>query len=93
MTGKKHVFDGQELTVAQIRERVPVLSASTIRDHLAKGRNTASAMLSFDARAASSVTGKRRNAERKAAGIWGMHLGSNANPIRNTTTTEGNSET
>jgi len=43
--GTRHLFDGQLLTVAEIRERVPVLADASIRDHLRAGRNTASAML------------------------------------------------
>ena len=37
-----HAFEGEQLTVQQIHQRVPVLSERTIRDHLAAGRRTGS---------------------------------------------------
>lgn len=49
-----HAFEGEQLTVQQIHQRVPVLSERTIRDHLAAGRRTRTAMLCFDPIAAAS---------------------------------------
>lgn len=46
MSAKRFIFEGEELTVSQIRERVPALKDHSIRAHLAAGRNTAQAMLS-----------------------------------------------
>ena len=39
-------FEGEQLTVKQIRQRVTALSEKTIRDKLAKGMKTRGAMLS-----------------------------------------------
>lgn len=43
----RHDFEGQRLTVAEIRARVPALSEDCIRDHLRAGRCTVDAMLSY----------------------------------------------
>ncbi len=43
--GAHFEFDGQLLTVAEIRERIPAFCDSAIRDHLRAGRNTTTAML------------------------------------------------
>ena len=43
-----HEFDGEMLTVRQIQARVPRLCLNEIRKHLAAGRNTKTAMLSYD---------------------------------------------
>ena len=40
-------FEGKMMTVAQVREHVPALSAEAIRNHLRKGRNTREAMLTY----------------------------------------------
>lgn len=48
MTAPVHEFEGEQLTVAEIHERVPALSRDTIRKHLAKGRRTRTAMLSYN---------------------------------------------
>ncbi|MDV3513166.1 hypothetical protein [Stenotrophomonas sp. C1657] len=53
-----HVFEGEQLTVQQIHQRVPVLSQRTIRDHLAAGRRTSAAMLCFDPIAAAARGGR-----------------------------------
>lgn len=47
MTAARFEFDGQLLTVAEIRERVPVMSEASIRDHLRAGRNTQTAMTCY----------------------------------------------
>lgn len=52
-----HAFEGEQLTVQQIHQRVPVLSERTIRDHLAAGRRTRTAMLCFDPIAAAAREG------------------------------------
>jgi hypothetical protein len=41
------LFDGAERTVAEIRRLVPALSETSIRKHLAAGRNTTAALLCF----------------------------------------------
>lgn len=53
-----HAFDGEQLTVQQIHQRVPVLSQRTIRDHLSAGRRTSTAMLCFDPVAAAARGGR-----------------------------------
>lgn len=53
-----HAFEGEQLTVQQIHQRVPVLSPRTIRDHLAAGRRTRVAMLCFDPIAAAARGGR-----------------------------------
>lgn len=53
-----HAFEGEQLTVQQIHQRVPALSQRTIRDHLAAGRRTRTAMLSFDPAAAAARGGR-----------------------------------
>ncbi len=53
-----HAFEGEQLTVRQIHQRVPVLSERTIRDHLAAGRRTRTAMLCFDPIAAAARGGR-----------------------------------
>ncbi len=53
-----HAFEGEQLTVQQIHQRVPVLSQRTIRAHLAAGRHTSTAMLCFDPIAAAARGGR-----------------------------------
>lgn len=43
---KTFTFEGEQLTVSEIRKRVPALSDQSIRSHLAAGRNSTQAMLS-----------------------------------------------
>jgi hypothetical protein len=45
MTAARYTFEGQQLTVAEIRAIVPAISDSSIRDHIRAGRNTRAAML------------------------------------------------
>lgn len=47
---KFYPFDGEQLTFADIRRRVPCMSATAVRNGLAKGRTTRSALLCADAR-------------------------------------------
>lgn len=66
--GKRYDFEGEQLTVAEIKTRVSCLSAETIRRHLDAGRNTAQAMLSFDISRARSASGRRNAVRARAAG-------------------------
>lgn len=66
MAAKQHAFDGEQLTVAEIMQRVPALGESAIRNALAAGRNTTAAMLSFDPKRA-TVIGARKAAARARA--------------------------
>lgn len=68
MTPRKFMFEGESLTASQIRQRVPILSDATIRAHLAAGRNTASAMLTFDGAARSRAGGAAAAKRAKARG-------------------------
>jgi DNA-binding response OmpR family regulator len=61
--GARHIFDGQSLTMSEIRQRVPVLSAPSIRRHLREGRNTSEAMLAYDGRKAISQAVRRRRSQ------------------------------
>lgn len=38
-------FEGEMLTIAQIRQRVPILNDASLRAHIAAGRNTTQAIL------------------------------------------------
>lgn len=42
-----HLFDGEQLSINQIKQRVPALSTDSIRDYLARGLHTKVAMLTF----------------------------------------------
>ena len=53
-----HASECEQLTVQQIHPRVTVLSQRTIRDHLAAGRRTSTAMLCFDPIAAAARGGR-----------------------------------
>src|ERR1700733_1271899 len=55
---KKHWFEGRLLTVTEILRFVTGLSRTTVRKHLAAGRNTRYLMLSFDTHARRSKNGK-----------------------------------
>lgn len=57
-------FEGEQLTIVEIRQRVPILADSTIRAHLCAGRTTRVAMLSFDPRKASARAARRNNIAR-----------------------------
>ena len=45
MKPKTFEFEGENLTITEIRKRVPAFSDQTIRKHLEAGRNTTQAML------------------------------------------------
>lgn len=57
MAARTYEFDGEQLTLAQIQERVPALSRRSITWHLDSGRTTRTAMLTFDGRAAAIANG------------------------------------
>ena len=61
-------FEGEQLTVAQIRERVPILTDHCIRDHLKAGRNTVQAMLSYCRSHPSWANGRKASKAARAAG-------------------------
>jgi hypothetical protein len=61
-TAIRHLFDGELLTVAEIRDRVPAISKDAIRDHLAAGRNTSTQMLCFNAKLVNSIASRKRRA-------------------------------
>jgi hypothetical protein len=61
-------FEGAWLTVKEIRAMVPCLSPHCIRNHLEAGRNTRTAMLSFDHNAARRQGA--RNGSRKTRGSF-----------------------
>ena len=48
---KTHLFDGEQLTVREIAQRVPAMSLDAVRKHLRAGRNTRQAVLAFDGKA------------------------------------------
>lgn len=68
MTAIQHKFDGAMLTISEIMLRVPAIPRTAIRQHLAAGRNTSAAMLSYDHRPALSDAGKRSRAVLEARG-------------------------
>ena len=55
---KKHWFEGKLLTVSEIHRQVTGISRTTVRKHLAAGRNTRYLMLSFDTHARRSKNGR-----------------------------------
>lgn len=66
-----YTFEGQSLTIPEIRLLVPILSERTIRRHLAEGRNTRQAMLAYNSSAKLSAAGKKSHANAKSRG-WGF---------------------
>jgi hypothetical protein len=59
------------MTMAEIREQVPVISEATIRDHLRAGRNTKQAMLSYSQVEAFRKAGKKSARVGRSRG-WGF---------------------
>lgn len=57
--GERYWFEGEFLTVRQVRERVPVLSSQTVRARLREGLDTRMAMLSVDPDVVRRKNGKR----------------------------------
>lgn len=66
---RKHLFEGERLTIKQIRERVPVFSETTISILLKKGFDTRVAMLSRDPTLRYRAGGIRNSERAKAAGL------------------------
>jgi hypothetical protein len=66
---KTYDFDGQQMTVPQIHERVPAISEATVRRMLKRGLRTSSAMLAFDVSAANRRGGQRTSAKKRG---WGF---------------------
>lgn len=64
-------FENQSLTVAEIQLLVPILSDRTIRRHLAAGRCTREAMLSYNPKAKYREAGKRSAKSGSSRG-WGF---------------------
>jgi hypothetical protein len=62
---KRYTFEGELLTMAEIRRLVPALSETSIRGHLAKDRNTRRLMLSRDSAALRTTSAKRNSAPLK----------------------------
>lgn len=61
-------FEGEQLTVTQIRARVPALGDATIRRYLAAGRNTRAAMLGVSVSAGRAASGRAAAKRAKASG-------------------------
>lgn len=59
LRGERYWFEGEYLTVRQVRERVPVLSSQTVRARLREGLETRMAMLSVDPDIVRRKNGKR----------------------------------
>ena len=58
----RYEFEGEMLTMPEIERLVPALSRTSIRKHLAAGRDTRRLMLSRDSVALRSASGKRNGA-------------------------------
>ena len=69
MTAKLHTFNGEQLTVRQIKQRVPRLCDYTIRQHLAAGRNTTATMLQYN-RKAQQLAGAKRGSKHLLMQGW-----------------------
>jgi hypothetical protein len=62
-------FDGAMRTIAEIRAIVPCLGVSTIKAHLAAGRNTKQAMLTHDS-SRGRASKSRSNGAKLRAQSW-----------------------
>jgi hypothetical protein len=69
IVARRFEFEGEELTIREIRERVPVLTGATIRHHLKNGRNTRQLMLAHDIHAARRRAGALGRAAAEAGGL------------------------
>lgn len=56
---KRYTFEGQMQTMAEICRLVPALGETSIRRHLAAGRDTRRSMLSRDSQALRSTSAKK----------------------------------
>lgn len=70
MALRTYEFEGEQLTVAQIKERVPALSHRSITWHLESGRTTRQAMLTFDGGAARRAAGRNGRAAAESKGFF-----------------------
>jgi hypothetical protein len=59
---KRYLFEGHMQTMAEIRLLVPALADTSIRRHLAAGRDTRRSMLSRDSKALRSTSAKKNSA-------------------------------
>lgn len=62
-------FEGQRLSLTEIRNLVPYMSREGIRRHIEAGRNTRPQIASFDPKAAIRKAAAQRNAQRKRVNI------------------------
>lgn len=69
MSALRHEFEGEQLTLREIRARVPILGERTIAKRLALGLTTRIAMLSYDEAAEKRRAGVRGRAAAEAAGL------------------------
>lgn len=69
MTAKLHTFNGEQLTVQQIKQRVPNLSVRTLYRHIASGRNTTAAIMQYDSHAL-QIAGARRGGLHRNSQEW-----------------------
>lgn len=69
MTAQRYEFEGEQLTLREIRARVPILGERTIVKRLALGLTTRIAMLSFDEKAEKRRAGLRGRAAAESAGL------------------------
>lgn len=68
MTAKVYLFEGERLTLAQIRPRAPILGDGAIRRRLALGCDTRQKLLAWDEAAARSRAGRIGRAAAEAKG-------------------------
>lgn len=64
-----HLFEGEQLTIAEIQQRVPVLSKSSVRGQIKLGRRTRQEMLNTRSQAFRSAIGRKGRAVGVAHGL------------------------
>jgi hypothetical protein len=75
VTARRFEFEGEQLTLREIRARVPALSESNVRTLLRKGMRTRAAMLAYDPATWRREAGIRGRAAAEAGGFNDtMHL-------------------
>jgi hypothetical protein len=79
MTAQTFDFEGQQLTVRQIREIVPAFSDCQVRRHLQAGRNTRAAMLNHSPTEAIRRAGRKGKKAAERAGRSKIVYGFNIN--------------
>lgn len=62
-------FEGQRLSLTEIRKLVPYMSRGSIGRYIKAGRNTRAQIASFDPKAAIRRAAAQRNAQRKRVDI------------------------